>query len=311
MNIDHLLEPLMASARAIIAAGYWTGPTGALRAADKETEHVAGLITSCVGPLMQAWSNILAGSGVSLAVQAVFLHQRPKVRFPSTTSALCGPGHCELADLLIVHEHDAIRRRAVLVQVKKLPGASVAGDQKDLYEKWEPFRFAAGAHGAKGRQYQIAPNDEGSRYGIVHVPAPLGVEPWWAEQPLGTRSAVDFGAMLAEMLVAGVAGEPTPAREALIGGSDDWSALIEDLLRVSLGVDYPLKGFWAKPQPRTARSVVSTTAQRPDGLTSWRAVSGVAAGLSDLFGGDGDRPDDAVDGPEGVSTLYFGTRSIG
>ena len=72
---------------------------------------------------------------------------------------------------------------------------------------------------------------------------PLRVEPWWAEQPLGTRPAVDFGAMLAEMLVAGVAGEPAPAREAHIQGSDDWSALIDDLLRVSLGVDYSLKGF--------------------------------------------------------------------
>jgi len=41
MSIDHLIDPLTASARATIASDYWTYPAAALRCAHKEPEFVA------------------------------------------------------------------------------------------------------------------------------------------------------------------------------------------------------------------------------------------------------------------------------
>jgi len=310
MPIDAHLDQLTASARAVISAGYWTRPAGAIRRADKETEFVTTLIESCVGPLTQAWDEILKGAGLDLTVRGLFLHQRPKVRFPSPTVADCGAGFCELADLLIVHDHERTARRAVLVQAKTVPGDAVTGDQKDLYERWDSFRFAAGA---KGRTYGIAPNDEGCRYGIVRIPPPGLEEPWLAEQPLATRQPDDFGRLLAEMLAATVAGRAVPARPATIGGNDDWSVLIDDLLSVSLTARYPLKGFWPAKQRRYFRGDL------PIGLISWHSLSDSweavatssssvdALGPYDPGGGSGEPSTVEREGPEGISVIHLST----
>lgn len=313
MPIDAHLDQLIASARAVIAAGYWARPAGAIRRADKETEFVSTLIESCVGPLTQAWGEILKGIGLDLTVRGVFLHQRPKVRFPSPTMAHCGPGFCELADLLIVHDHERTARRAVLVQAKTVPGCAVTGDQKKLYERWDPFRFAAGPKNAKGRPYAIAPNDEGCRYGIVRIPPPRLEEPWLAEQPLATRPPDDFGRLLAEMLAATVAGRPMPARPATIGGNDDWSALIDELLAISLTAYYPLKGFWPKKQRRYICGVLPVGFMRWHGLSKdWEAVatsssSVDALGPFDPGGGTGEPSTVEREGPEGISVIHLST----
>lgn len=313
MPIDAHLDLLTASARAVIAAGYWTMPAGAIRRADKETEFVATLIESCVGPLTQAWGEILKGTGLDLTVRGVFLHQRPKVRFPSPTVADCGAGFCELADLLIVHDHERAARRAVLVQAKTVPGGAVTGDQKNLYERWDPFRFAAGATGAKGRTYGIAPNDEGCRYGIVRIPPPGLEEPWLATQPLATRPPDDFGRLLAEMLAATVAGRPAPARPATIGGSDDWSLLIDDLLAVSLTARYPLKGFWPEKRRRHFRADLLIGLMRWHGPSEdWEAVATSssrinALGPFDPGGGSGEPSTVEREGPEGISVIHLST----
>lgn len=316
LMIDTWLNQLTASARAVIAAGYWTKPEKAKRPARQETEFVATLIDSCVGPLTAAWGEILRAVNLDLTIQGAFLHQRPKVRFPSPTTASFGRGYCELADLLLVHDHSNLSRKACLIQAKTDPGAAVAGDQKDLYEKWEPFRFSAGSKGAKGRVFSIAPNDEGSRYGIVRVPPPGLEEPWLAEQPLGTRPAVDMGWLIAEMLAATVAGRSHPARSAKIGGGDEWSDLIEHLLTISLHVKYPLKGFWAERQGRRFFQPITGLYPQRRYSQDWIAFATStrlsatefeqAVGYTPPGRPGGDRLLD-VDEPEGLSVIYLNT----
>ena len=309
--IDRYLDQLTASARAIIAAGYWTKPTAALRHAHQETEFVATLIDSCVGPLTVAWGNILQNSGLDLTIRGAFLHQRPKIRFPSPTITACGEGHCELADLLIVHDHEDSARRACLIQAKTDPGDPVMGAQKDLYERWEPFRFAAGPKSAKGQVYSVMPNDEGCRYGVVRLPPPANEEPWLAEQPLGTRGPVDMGLLLAEMLAATLAQRPTPARTAVIGGSNDWSILIDDLLAASLTSNYPLTGFWPVRRPRLSSQRLPIMAWVETSHDGWEAIASTAD-VSTFRSSGPEKPARAAEeGPDGISVIHIRTTETG
>ena len=301
MNVDASLDQLANAARGGISAGFWTAPTSAMRRATKETEFVATLIASCVGPLVSAWSHILADEALSVTVQGVFLHQRPKIRFPSTPANLVGQGFCELADLLIVHDHAGGHRQACLVQAKKIPGAPVMGDQKDLYEQWDPFRFASGARQVKGRPYDVSPNGEGGFYGVVRVPPPGLEEPWLIEHPTHATQAMEMGRFLAEMLASTVAGRQGPARTAIIGGTDDWSVLIDDLLKMSLGSKYPLAKFWPKRMPRHLQGVVSYLPLD----SGWHAVASSEPYFP--IGGGGDDIDERR---EGLPTVYVRTAPL-
>lgn len=306
MSIAQLEDALVASAQAVIAAGYWTGPDLALRWPDQETEHVATLIDTCVLRLTPAWATILAETGRDLTFHGAFLHQRPKVRFPSPTMNDCGAGFCEAADLLVVIDHGTKARRACLIQAKCDPGDPPRGDQKVLYERWEPFRFAHGHDRAKGPVYSIGPNSDGARYGVVRDPPPRQQPPWILEHPLGSVVADDMGHYLARMLIATVDGAPGPARPATINGSDDWSRLIDDLLRVSLKKKYPLSKFWPEPIYRGFRGPIETGI--PHFLTDerWEAFAGTAipGDWDDGPPGGEDRVADD-DGPDPVSLLHI------
>lgn len=300
MNVDGSLDQLTNAARAVISAGFWTSPTSALRRATKETEFVATLIASCVGPLVNAWSHILAEEALSVTVQGVFLHQRPKIRFPSTSATPVGPGFCELADLLIVHDHGG-HRQACLIQAKKVPGAPVVGDQKDLYERWDPFRFASGGQHVKGRLYDVAPNREGGFFGVVRVPPPGLEEPWLVEHPIHSVASTDMGRFVAEMHAGTIAGRTNPARPAVIGGTDDWSVLIDDLLRMSLGSTYPLVNFWPRRMPRHLEGLVSYMPL----ANGWHAI---ASSDPDIPRGRGGF--DVEEPREGMPTIYVQTAPV-
>lgn len=245
---------LIASARAIIATSFWSGPVNALRVPKIETELVASMVHYCSVPLARAWGRILTGANYDLMLHAAFLHQRPYVRFPSPTTGHCGAGYCELADMLVVVEHDGDARRACLFQAKPV-GVAVVGDQKDLYEKWEALRFASGPKHAKGRVYDIGPNADGGHYAIVNTKPSLGVEPWGVEHPRTAVTIDDMGRYLAMMLVANVDGTPGPGRAATVSGTDDWSVLISDLINGAKGSRYRLRHLWrdrvlrSDPQP--------------------------------------------------------------
>jgi hypothetical protein len=241
---------LATAAQSIIAGNYWSKPPNAFRTPAIETEYLATLIAGCISPIAQAWGNILHGSGTSVTMRGAFLHQRPKVRFPSITLGSCGPHNCELADLMLVHDHQNIRR-ACLVQVKREPGPAVSGDQKLLYENWDTFRIGAGNKGAKGHPYSIAPNLDGGMYGIVRTHPLNGQHPWEIRHPKGATGAIDLGSYLAELLVSTVDGFSTAGRIGNVNGKgDDWSRLVYELLSMSFKNNYKLNGFWPRQRYR-------------------------------------------------------------
>lgn len=176
------------------------------------------------------------------------------------------------------------------------------GDQKDLYESWEPFRFASGARQVKGVVYDVRPNLEGGLYGVVRVPPPGLEQPWLVEHPTLAVSPVEMGQFIAEMLAGTIAGRSGPARTATIGGTDDWSMLIDHLLRTSLGSTYPLAKFWPKAMPRHFAGIVSYV---PDGH-GWHAFASSDRSIPP-FGSDIGATDDPR---EGLPVLYISTAPI-
>lgn len=196
--------------------------------------------------IVASWRPLVSPLGLALSVHSVFVHGSPKVDFIDSSGS---SAQCELADLLLVIDDltggKVQDRRAVLVQAKLFDasgGFSLSGtalDQLDLFEHWHWFDFRSSSYGKKRRDFRLAGQPghhyEFGRYGGIGgvAKAPMPFE--WehiapSSKPAMKRKAgSDFASFLAAMAV----GHSGMGREAYPGGSDDWSATVEDLLRVS------------------------------------------------------------------------------
>lgn len=200
--------------------------------APHEPDYIAGLVLEGTRDLAAAWAPLLAPYQVSLT--GVFCHQSPMVRFNNMG--------CELGDLLWVHEHtDAAgttSRNALLLQAKKtsdLPHPVPAQDaiQFELYEQWPRFEYRHRPLAPDSRQVTPMLAHSGAQYLVISEDA--GRQFW---PPAVVCSVTDplnawhsLGGALA-MFLAGGTGRSFVDRAAA-QGTDDWDAVVWDLLRTS------------------------------------------------------------------------------
>lgn len=259
-----------------------------------------------------AWSPILNTSGYRIDLRAVFCHSRPHVTFaPVPHPNYPGgktPRRCELADLLIVIDHvDRFKeiddRRAVLVQAKMLKSGAVKPSGKEWVQHellaWLPtFTFVDPGYDPRSRNLNGTPligsPAHTAEYGGIDLKSSL---PEWRHELTQTSSPwFNSPVSLAAYLAGMATGDLSCSREAVRGGSDDWSFTVDELLRVTAA------------RPITKKSGVARGNHN---------VVGFIADTSQLAGAGDGRGDDLVEGdipewPEGsISTIHVTLGSIG
>jgi len=205
------------------------------------------------------WRRVGHVSKAGLALQTVFTHAAPKVRFSRPGG---GVGTCELADLLVVIDDPSAaipedRRRAVLVQAKlhAPPGQLRLNPhnervQFELLSAWPDFTFQAGFYRPHARDLKLGPSDPAwsGEYGGIEQPPP-GT---WTQYHVRNAAfktnppvtgAVTLGGLLSGML----AGRGGYGRAAVPLGRDPWSETADQLLDVTFM--RPLRAS----QPRSRR----------------------------------------------------------
>lgn len=259
-----------------------------------------------------SWSPILKSAGYRIDLRAVFCHSRPHVTFaPVPHPKHPGgkvPRRCELADLLIVIDHvDPFQkiddRRAVLVQAKLLKGGAVkpTGAEWVQHEllSWLPvFTFVDACYDQRNRDLNGTPLVGSpilsAEYGGIDLKSSPPV--WRHELTQTTAPWFSSPIPLADFLAHMATGGFDCGRDAVRGGSDDWSFTVDELLRVTA----------ARPITRKKSSV----------LRGNENVVGFLADTSPLFSSGDGGWDDYIEGdvpewPEGpISTIHMSIRSI-
>ena len=259
-----------------------------------------------------SWSPILKSAGYRIDLRAVFCHSRPHVTFaPVPHPKYPGgkvPRRCELADLMIVMDHvDLLHniddRRAVLVQAKLLKSGKVrpSGAEWVQHEllSWLPvFTFVDAGYDPRNRNLNGTPligsPTLSAEYGGIDLKTSPPV--WQHELTQTTAPWFNSSIPLPNFLACMVTDAFNCGRDAVRGGSDDWSFTVDELLRVTA----------AHPITKKKSSV----------LRGNDNVVGFLADTSSFFkSGDGGRDDyiegDVPEWPEGpISTIHMSIRSI-
>lgn len=258
------------------------------------------------------WSPVLRSAGYRIDLRAVFCHSRPHVTFAPVPHPKHpggkSPRRCELADLLIVIDHfDPFQkiddRRAVLVQAKLLKGGMVRPSGAEWVQHellgWLPiFTFVDAGYDPRSRDLNGTPligsPTLSAEYGGINLKTSPPV--WQHELPQTMAPWFNSCIPLAGFLAHMATGHMNCGREAVRGGSDDWSFTVDELLRVT-----------------AARPI---TKKKSSPLRGNDNVVGFLADTSTLEdSGDGGWDDyiegDVPEWPEGaISTVHMSIRSI-
>jgi hypothetical protein len=212
----------------------------------REVGFVVAVTLGAVRAVGMAWTTLLAPFGIRVWLTGVFCHGSPRVGFMGSS----GTTRCELADLLIVV--DAIRtertvRRASLVQAKLADrGRRISlADRSSrhqllLYQVWPSFTFQDTAlYGAAHYDLRGSREDQSGTFGVIDplTGATGQPPPTWTQHsadpaPRIVSDEPTLGRFLAEM-VGGT--RPGFGRRAAITPTDDWSTVVDLLLRVTAG----------------------------------------------------------------------------
>ena len=277
-----------------------------------EPMAVASLVLVGVHDIHQAWQKHLGPHGYKVSMTGVFCHNSPQVKF---TDKAGQPQRCELADLLIVIDHQnagrAVDRRASLVQAKiasgtgDIPGAHTA-DQLELLMYWHPFTLPS-AYNQSPRDFKFpasppTPIMSGS-YGGIDLGQPNKL--WTQVRPQLVMN-ISNGCSLGEFLAAMSMGDSGFGREAIVCPPpaptqkplkpEDWSATIAEMLKVTATSPFSL-----------ALSIRQRRPQR--GVTMFGHIPDVFYSSMSSAGGDGltiEPPYPGIgDGENGVNALYI------
>lgn len=238
---------LASAAAPIIANALARGGPGIARPTTEATA-VAAVTWVTPSAIAAAWSPLLRPYGLTAKLYGVFCHGSPQVSFADASGVT---RRCELADLLLVVDDctggPISDRRAVLVQAKLFSAARTistsgpAAHQLDLFTRWPSFNFTAAIYNPAARNFSTSgPGNvgESGRYGGIDlVPLPV----IWEQIIAASRMAAGTGTGLAEFLSEMLVGAASFGREAIPGGSDDWSSTIDELLSVTAAGTVRLK----------------------------------------------------------------------
>ncbi len=197
-----------------------------------------------------AWAPTLKNAGYGIDLKAVFCHSAPQVTFAPVPHPNFSGGpkvrQCELADLLIVFDHvdpatNVTERRAALVQAKMLKSGAISPSGQEWVQHellaWRPvFTFVNKMlYNNRSRDFEGMPQVGSPRFSTEYGGIDLKSTPpeWRHEVPLDTKPWFRFTASLASYLAGMATGNPACGRDAICGGSDDWSFTIDELLQVT------------------------------------------------------------------------------
>jgi hypothetical protein len=236
---------------------------------------VASIVLVGVRGIQRSWQRILGPLGYKVRMTGVFYHNSPQVRF---TDAKKQPQRCELADLLIVIDHQqagaAVDRRASLVQAKiaaangDVPG-SATPDQLELLMHWHRFTLPS-VYNQNPRAFTVpaAPRHylmSGS-YGGIDLGKPNKL--WTQVAPakvMNTANGCSLGLFLAAMTM-GMRGFgrkaaicPAPGAGLAPIQPEDWSGTISELL--TLTANSPFSLVLSVGQTRPQRGVTMYAGQ--------------------------------------------------
>lgn len=227
------------SAHATAAIGRALLKGGARSAAPwDEVSAVKAVVFDAFDEIALTWGPVLAAGGYRLEVTSVFTHCRPHV--------VSSAGTCELADLLVVIDDDSgtgapADRRALLIQAKTLKkGSGIIKlapkelKQFHLLSGWPSFTFTEPDYCPRSRDFTAAtcPGDAhfAGEYGAIDLhAAPRTWEQWLTAAPIAFTGNEPLGDFLVKM----AAGVHMYGREAIPGGTDDWSFTVDELLNVT------------------------------------------------------------------------------
>jgi len=264
---------------------------------------VAAVHLGAIPEIAAAWSPLLASRRVHVRITGVFCHQSPMVIYHDG-----GKWHrCELADLLVVVDCRTSYwkgRRAALVQAKMASQAGTVDIKKGsgwtqlaLYQRWPLFDFELAAYGLKS--VDLTPgsdSDHSGTYGIIDRHWHRSLAPRWTQHPANptpkkTKGHPELGHFLARML----AGQVGYGREVDAGVNPTWTAVVNALMRATLGKTF-----------RHSSTLGKTAAPRS---VSAMALTLNAAGSFLVSGGTDGPPEGTAspieDGPTGISTLIM------
>lgn len=263
----HLVASLTSSADAVVDDVLLRGSHGMRARPRTEVGFVAAITLGGVPGIASAWTPLLTSHGYSLKIDGVFCHAAPIVSFMGAGGLTA---RCELADLLVVVDHfDAkgqLTRRASLIQAKmasKAARVSLMGNsslrQLDLYQNWPAFSFVEVIYGSKPYGLKTVGTGDAGSFGIIdrHFRNSVKSPPRWTQHaasptPADITTEPTFGGFVAHMLgtSARVCG-----RVAVPGGTDDWSQVVDLLLKVTYEKAFrhgPTLGGSAPPRGTTA-----------------------------------------------------------
>jgi hypothetical protein len=214
---------------------------------------------------------------------------------------------CELADLLIVIDHvDPFQkiddRRAVLVQAKMLKNGALAPSGTEWIQHellaWLPsFTFVDPGYDPRSRDLNGMPlmgsPDHTAEYGGIDLKASPPVWRHWLTETKAPWFSADVS--LSRYLAEMATGDVNCSRDAVRGGSDDWSFTVEELLRVTAARPITRKSGVLRGNDNVV-GFITDTSSLPDG--------GVGGGDSSVEG-------EVPEWPEGpISTVHMTARSI-
>ena len=275
-----------------------------------EVSAVRKLTLDGFDAIADEWEPLLRRLSLRIELTAIFTHSRPHVTFTPKRYTQ-GTGRCELADLLIVFDHQDHAgviedRRAALVQAKRLKGKRIKlsgadWTQHELLLDLPAFRFVDPIYAPVLRDLGTAPQvgdpDFTTEYGGVEVDgSPRHWTFWLPMAPDALSGPLALGTYLARM----AAGLSMTGRMADPDGKDDWSTTVDELLNVT-GALPSVKG-----EPKVLRKNPNVVGQVAD-LASYLSVP---PGLS--AGGGPREPEFEVYWPEGpISIAHLTFRQLG
>jgi hypothetical protein len=241
---SNTISSMAVTADGVVGAVLLQGSGGMQTTPRTEVGFVAAITLGGISGIATAWRPLLGSLGIRLSISGVFCHAAPQIRFERSSG---GYATCELADLLVVvdsNESGKVIRNASLIQAKmaakaarvKLTGASSVR-QLGLYQSWPLFSFVEGIYGNNHYDLAMGTTEDAGTFGVIdrHFRNRRAVPPLWTQHaakptPGAITNEPSLGNFLAEMAAMRRSGF---GRRAVPGGEDDWSKVIDILLRVT------------------------------------------------------------------------------
>jgi hypothetical protein len=205
-----------------------------------EVSAVETLTRDGFSEIAKAWDPLVSTLGYRVDLHAVFVHSRPQVHWTRSDGTI---GRCELADLLLVIDHKGAGsqqdRRAVLIQSKLLKGGQIKLRGKEwvqfeLLSQWPAFTFVTPGYAPNVRDLldeSVCDNSQNTgEYGGIDLKSK---PPLCIQEMVGPGQATSARISFGELLVGMVRGADLTGRQAHSGGTDDWSATVDELLQVT------------------------------------------------------------------------------